>query len=835
MKIRTIALVLACLLVPSMAYGGFTITDGGSSDTSIIMAASVSWDQNVETLSGTKTMVITDMVVQKLDPNGATRQVWLPTEGTSTDLLFVIMNTANGVAENLRIKEDTGTTLIAEIGPEQAALVHCDGTTWKWLTDAGFYYDAVGETVSFGSATPATSAELDVTDINTGNGEIHLRTFSTDADRYSRLRLRKSKSNTEAMVETDASTYLGIIQFEGSNTTPVFAAGARIWAQQSAAAGGQVPSYLALAVSNDEFNFSRQLFLMDEGLTALNARHYAIEDPEATLHVYGATWTALTGTVTATNSSDAVEGAGTSFTTELVVGDAIKIESDYGSAQPYEIFTIDGITDNDTLSVDSNYQGTTQAGMLIYEDHANLFKLSTGDSVDRWVVTKAGTLAMTPAGAGPANIIDITPSAALTIADAEWDGIHIDGSALDPSAAGVDTDIHGIHIDMSGVLRTYADDIQALHLEGADAANVAGQYEPGLAIHSDGKILIDFDSTQSDTDRHLTIVDIIVDTTGVTAGTLHAIDVAPAGGGSGTIAALGTHTGIDVIAQNIGAFQATGANYACEQTGGGTVFDDNVNGETVFVDDDDTIVIGAAATFDEIEIILGTPATKDCFLNFFYNTAINTYVQFFPADDTEGMTQSGTIRFEAPAAWTADGDPDAGGGAADAGYWIKIQRTRVSNPGTVIITTVKTLAPTHYGWDASGDITASSITVDTITVDRVTSALPTLLASELDDTSDPHTLIEAELQNTILTNSESMGPDEWDFPVLAEGRNFMFVIEAVQNVTLDAPGAETWYLNGVIKGAGVAITNAAPTVGEIITCISTESNMFCESNDPDWQ
>lgn len=111
----------------------------------------------------------------------------------------------------------------------------------------------------------------------------------------------------------------------------------------------------------------------------------------------------------------------------------------------------------------------------------------------------------------------------------------------------------------------------------------------------------------------------------------------------------------------------------------------------------------------------------------------------------------------------------------------------------------------------------------------------TLKASELNDTSDPHTLIAAELQNKILTNSESVGADEWDFPARAEGWNFMFIIEAAQNVTLDPNGTEQWYLNGVQMAAGEAIVNTAPTVGEVLECISTESAVYCESNDPDWQ
>jgi hypothetical protein len=111
---------------------------------------------------------------------------------------------------------------------------------------------------------------------------------------------------------------------------------------------------------------------------------------------------------------------------------------------------------------------------------------------------------------------------------------------------------------------------------------------------------------------------------------------------------------------------------------------------------------------------------------------------------------------------------------------------------------------------------------------------PTLLAPELNDTSDPHTLIEAELKNKILSNSESSGADEWDFPAIAEGWNFIFIIEAAQNVTLDPNGTDQWYLNGTQMSAGEAIVNTSPTVGESIACFSTESSVYCESKYSDF-
>jgi len=115
--------------------------------------------------------------------------------------------------------------------------------------------------------------------------------------------------------------------------------------------------------------------------------------------------------------------------------------------------------------------------------------------------------------------------------------------------------------------------------------------------------------------------------------------------------------------------------------------------------------------------------------------------------------------------------------------------------------------------------------------------VPTLLASELNDTSDPHTLTEAELKNTILSNSESTGADEWDFPARGEGWNFMFIKEADQNITLDPNGSEQYYFrtdNSAYSqlAAGEAIVNT--TAGKSsLSCFSTESAVYC-TGDENW-
>ena len=102
--------------------------------------------------------------------------------------------------------------------------------------------------------------------------------------------------------------------------------------------------------------------------------------PTAQLHTKGNLSTALTGTVTVTAAASAVVGTSTLFTTELTVGDAIKIGT--------ETFTVSAIADATHLTIDSNHvAGATTA--TAYKD-PNLFAIDDGDETSQFVIDKSG-------------------------------------------------------------------------------------------------------------------------------------------------------------------------------------------------------------------------------------------------------------------------------------------------------------------------------------------------------------------------------------------------------------------------------------------------------------
>ena len=122
---------------------------------------------NEETLAADKTLTVSDYIIQWLDPNGADRKVIGPSEASSTNLLFMVLNTANGAGEDLLYRDSGDTTTIATIGPGQMGMFSCNGTDWKHENDVGLYYDSVNGTargiveswygVTFDESTPTSA------------------------------------------------------------------------------------------------------------------------------------------------------------------------------------------------------------------------------------------------------------------------------------------------------------------------------------------------------------------------------------------------------------------------------------------------------------------------------------------------------------------------------------------------------------------------------------------------------------------------------------------------------------------------------------------------------
>ena len=104
--------------------------------------------------------------------------------------------------------------------------------------------------------------------------------------------------------------------------------------------------------------------------------------PGALLNLKGTLSSALTGTVSVTINTATVTGVGTAFTTELAVGDSIKIGT--------EIFTVSAIASATSLTLDSNHL-TGASGVTAYRD-PTLFAVDNGDAVNKLTITRSGNV-----------------------------------------------------------------------------------------------------------------------------------------------------------------------------------------------------------------------------------------------------------------------------------------------------------------------------------------------------------------------------------------------------------------------------------------------------------
>jgi len=329
-----------------------------------------------------------------------------------------------------------------------------------------------------------------------------------------------------------------------------------------------------------------------------------------------------------------------------------------------------------------------------------------------------GTLEVEPSiTAGTGNqIIDIQNQTAL-VAEAHLTHLRILGDALDPS--GADTRIRGIAVNLSGVDTSNVPE----SLEGIRIVMPSGLTGPARAntdaIHiTEGDIHHDFSVTNT-AGELFTAYDAIADVSLQHANShVHFFDVSTANGEpSGKVVGLGVHSYVAPIHQHIGTYTSPSqTEYAGRKTNGGSNWADGIDGIECFVQKNDEVYIGSTSQFSEIEVVIGTPGTKPVTPTFWYNTAADTWTQFYPEDATDGFQQSGLIHWpleDISALWTNNGDP--GGAETSAGYWIKIIRTANPDPGSPTPTTMKTGVVTLYEWDKDGDITAHEFTGANVT------------------------------------------------------------------------------------------------------------------------
>jgi hypothetical protein len=127
----------------------------------------------------------------------------------------------------------------------------------------------------------------------------------------------------------------------------------------------------------------------------------------------------------------------------------------------------------------------------------------------------------------------------------------------------------------------------------------------------------------------------------------------------------------------------------------------------IFSSNSDTVTIGNATKFEEIEFLLSTVASGSGVKpTFEYSTGVGTWASFTPTDGTNGLRNNGVI------AWL-DSDIPSWALGTGSEYLIRITRTQGGLTTPPVEDLVQIAIATQYTWDNNGDLTVKSLTLTT--------------------------------------------------------------------------------------------------------------------------
>ena len=199
-----------------------------------------------------------------------------------------------------------------------------------------------------------------------------------------------------------------------------------------------------------------------------------------------------------------------------------------------------------------------------------------------------------------------------------------------------------------------------------------------------------------------------VDETSATGGDVMVFEALATEGGADKITGLFAGVGVGPVEQLSGDF---GDADTVDNNGSTTTaLDDGGAGNVaIFTADNDYMITGSAAKFEELEFLLDTVASGGGIApDFEYSTGVGTWGTFSPVDGTNGMRSTGVI------AWL-DSDIPSWAVGTGSEYLIRITRTRNNLGTTPIADKLQVSAATEYYWDKDGDIKSRTFESDVTT------------------------------------------------------------------------------------------------------------------------
>lgn len=376
------------------------------------------------------------------------------------------------------------------------------------------------------------------------------------------------------------------------------------------------------------------------------------------------------------------------------------------------LFNVDTGTDNISIGKDSSsaYTGAESNNIII--GHAGVLadsgqvRIGTSGTHTACNIPMPLTVSGLTIGSNPAVATSSAPVVDLSIpvydstsgSLIKETGVLIDAS---DNISGVNDLTAVNNITASGLLVSSSLDINFTAIEddsravqiNADAAGFANVESVGI-IYETGAI------NAGDVEAGVLVG---IDQSASTGGRVLGVGVVATSTGSSTVDALGVGSGVNPIIQQSGTFDdadsilvnAVNELTDLSQGGGGNV--------SVFVADNDTITVGHAAQYAEIEFIVDTGSSGGGVApTFEYSTGVGSWVFFSPTDGTSGFRNSGNV------IWELDDIPGWLVGLASE-FLIRITRTRNTLFTTPILDLIQLAGTTEYSWNKDGALNVSSI------------------------------------------------------------------------------------------------------------------------------
>lgn len=416
-------------------------------------------------------------------------------------------------------------------------------------------------------------------------------------------------------------------------------------------------------------------------------------------------------------------------------GDAIAINNELEILASYVLQTGipaetvgvgNSITTNIQLAGSSGVTDVTKAGLAVF-DSANfsvdangfvsingtgLAETITGDSggalsptLGNWNIL--GGVGITTTGLGSTLTVDVTGGSSFTTGSVIFWG----GSSFAEDNTNFFWDntnnLLGIGTNTPFDTLTVVGAVDFIHTS-TESTDHALEIDVNAAGFSDVKAIdIVYTTGALGSSEEDAVISINIDETLAAGGEIFGLEVLSTAISGAVKAGLKVGTGVGAISQSVGTFGNADSilNIAVDVTA--ALASGGAGAISAFVADNDTMTIGDAAKFEEIEVILTTPASGSGIApTFEYSTGIGTWAAFGPIDGTNGAKNTGNI------SWQLD---DITGWMTGAGglYLIRWTRTRNVLATNPVLDEIQIAQDTEFFWDKEGDVSVNSLTLVT--------------------------------------------------------------------------------------------------------------------------